>query len=97
MPNQTDLEKQLTANQLFKQYKTEGGTLGFSDWLTREKAKGVFPINADLNKEIQDTLTETKKTDMNKTILGFPTKTLVMVGVIIVGAVVISQLIKKKQ
>jgi len=97
MPNQTDLEKQLTANQLFKQYKNEGGTLGFSDWLTREKAKGVFPINADLNKEIQETLTETKKTDMNKTILGFPTKTLVMVGIIIVGAVVISRLIKNKQ
>jgi len=97
MVNQTDVEKQLTANQLFKQYKNEGGTLGFSDWLTREKAKGFFPINADLNKEIQDTLTETKKTDMNKTILGFPTKTLVIVGVIIVGAIVISQLIKKKQ
>ena len=97
MSNQAELDKQLTANQLFKQYKNEGGTLGFSDWLTREKAKGVFPINASLNKEISETIEEQKKKDMNKTILGFPTKTLVFVGVIIVGAVVISQLIKKRQ
>lgn len=97
MAEELDMEKKLTANQLFKQYKNEGGTLGFSDWLTREKAKGVFPINANLNKEITETIEEQKKKDMNKTILGFPTKTLVLVGVIIVGAVVISQLIKKKQ
>jgi len=30
------LEKKLTANQLYKQYKDEGGTLIFSDWLNRE-------------------------------------------------------------
>lgn len=97
MITKTDIEKQLTANQLFKQYKNEGGTLGFGDWLTREKAKGVFPINAELNKEINETIEQGKNKDMNKTILGFPTKTLIWVGVIIVGAVVVSQLIKKKQ
>jgi hypothetical protein len=97
MVNQTDVEKQLTANQLFKQYKTEGGTLGFSDWLTREKAKGVFPINAELNKEINQTIEQEKQNQMNKTIFGFPTKTLYWVGGIIIGAIVISQLIKKKQ
>jgi hypothetical protein len=43
-----DLEKKLTANQLFKKYKEEGGTLNFSDWLTREKTKGVFPLNSGL-------------------------------------------------
>lgn len=97
MAEELDIDKKLTANQLFKQYKNEGGTLGFSDWLTREKAKGVFPINAGLNKEISETIEEQKMKDMNKTILGFPTKTLVLVGVIIVGAVVISQFIKNKE
>lgn len=90
-------EKKLTANQLFKKYKEEGGTLGFSDWLTREKAKGVFPINETLNKEIQETISKTKNKDMSDTILGFPKKTLIWVGVIIVGAIVVSRLVKKKQ
>jgi hypothetical protein len=97
MGDQQNEENKLTANQLYKQYRSEGGTLGFSDWLTREKAKGVFPINAALNEEISETIKEVKSKDMNKTILGFPTKTLVLVGVIIVGAVVLSQVIKNKK
>ena len=47
MSEQVDLDKKLTANQLFKQYKDEGGTLNFSDWLTREKTKGIFPLNSN--------------------------------------------------
>jgi hypothetical protein len=50
--NQIDLDQTLTANQLFKKYKDEGGTLNFSEWLTREKTKGVFPLNDGLNQEI---------------------------------------------
>lgn len=92
-----DLEKKLTANQLFKQYKEEGGTLAFADWLSREKTKGVFPINANLNQDINNKLIELKnKNDMNRTVFGFPTKTLLLVGVVIVGAIVISQILKKK-
>ena len=52
----------LTANQLFKQYKDEGGTLNFSDWLTREKTKGIFPLNSGLNEEINLSL-ETEHND----------------------------------
>ena len=37
--NQIDLDQQLTANQLFKKYKEDGGTLNFSEYLTREKTK----------------------------------------------------------
>jgi len=92
-----DLEKKLTANQLFKQYKEEGGTLAFADWLSREKKKGVFPINANLNQDINNKLIELKnKEKMSKTVFGFPTKTLLLVGGIIVGAIVISQILKKK-
>jgi hypothetical protein len=91
-----DLEKKLTANQLFKKYKEEGGTLNFSDWLTREKTKGVFPLNSGLNEEINLTLNKLKIKKMDKTVLGFPVKTLYLVGGVLVAAVVISKLIKKK-
>lgn len=91
-----DLDKKLTANQLFKIYKDEGGTLAFSEFLTREKTKGVFPINSKLNEEVQKTFEKSKKEDMRKTVLGFPVRTLVIVGGIIVAAVIVSQIIKKK-
>lgn len=91
-----DLEKKLTANQLFKKYKEEGGTLNFSDWLTREKTKGVFPLNSGLNEEINLTLNKLKTKKMDKTVLGFPVKTLYIVGGVIVAAVVVSKLLKKK-
>lgn len=90
------LEKKLTANQLYKQYKDEGGTLIFSDWLNREKTKGVFPLNGELNKEIETTLETYKKKDMKKTVFGFPTSTLLIVGGVIVAAIVVSQIMKKK-
>jgi hypothetical protein len=96
--NQIDLDQQLTANQLFKKYKEDGGTLNFSEWLTREKTKGVFPLNSGLNEEINLTLTKikTKKKDMGKTVLGMPVKTLYIVGGIIVLAVIARQIMKKK-
>lgn len=90
------LEKKLTANQLYKQYKDEGGTLIFSDWLNREKTKGVFPLNGELNREIETTLETFKKDDMKRTVFGFPTTTLLIVGGVIIAAIVASQILKKK-
>ena len=88
----------LTANQLFKQYKDEGGTLNFSDWLTREKTKGIFPLNSGLNEEINISLKSIKKNnDMKKTFLGFPTKTLVIAGAIIVVGIVATTMLKNKK
>ena len=92
-----DLEKKLTANQLYKIYKEEGGTKTFSEWLTREKTKGVFPLNGEVNEEVQKSIKTVKEDDMNKTVLGFPVKTLVIVGAIIVGAIAISAYMKNKQ
>lgn len=90
------LDKKLTANQLYKSYRDEGGTLGFSDWLTREKTKGVFPINGNLDKEVKETIgTMKKKTEPPKTILGLPVRTIVITGAVIIAAVVISKLMKK--
>lgn len=97
MEQVVELEKKLTANQLYKIYKDEGGTLTFSDWLTREKTKGVFPLNGNLNDDIQTTLKKVKKEDMDKTILGFPVKTLVITGAIIIAAVVIARVIRNKK
>jgi hypothetical protein len=95
MQNTVDLEKKLTANQLYKIYKDEGGTKNFSEWLTREKTKGVFPLNAEINEEIQKSIKSFKTKEMNKTVLGFPVSTLVIVGVVIVGAIVVSKYMKK--
>lgn len=95
MEQTVDLDKKLTANQLFKIYKDEGGTLGFSDWLTREKTKGVFPLNGNLNEEVQKTIGKVKKEEMEKTVLGFPVKTLVVVGGVIVLAIIVSRYMKK--
>lgn len=91
-----DLEKKLTANQLYKIYKEEGGTLGFSSWLTREKSKGIFPLNSQINEEVNSVITKPKDENMKKSVLGFPVSTLLLVGVVIVGAVVVSKYMKKK-
>jgi len=93
---EVNLEKKLTANQLFKEYKDEGGTLNFSDWLTREKTKGIFPINANLNQEVGKKLTDLKEEEMNKTVLGFPVSTLLIAGGVIIVAIVAVNVLKKK-
>ena len=98
--NETDEKsfKKLTANQVFKQYKDEGGTLNFSDFLTREKTKGVFPLNSNLNQEINLSLKEIKKNkNMKKTFFGFPTKTLVIAGAIIVVGIIATAMLNKKK
>jgi hypothetical protein len=90
--------KELTANQLFKLYKDEGGTLNFSNWLSREKKKGIFPLNQNLNEEVYMALNGLK--DSSKSdgrILGFPKSVLIITGVLIVGAIVYSQVIKNRQ
>jgi len=93
---EVNLDKKLTANQLFKEYKDEGGTLNFSDWLTREKTKGIFPINSNLNQEVSKKLNDLKEEEMNKTVLGFPVSTLLIAGGVIIVAIVAVNVLKKK-
>lgn len=96
MQNVEKLDKKLTANQLYKNYRDEGGTLGFSDWLTREKTKGVFPINGTLDKEVKETIGIMKrKNSAPKTLLGLPVSTLVITGAVIVAAIVVTRLMRK--
>jgi hypothetical protein len=90
--------KELTANQLFKQYKDDGGTLNLSNWLSREKKKGVFPLNQNLNEEVYMALNGLKdNAKSDGRILGFPKSILIITGVLIVGAIVYSQVIKNRQ
>lgn len=97
MTKEVNDEKDLTANQLFKIYKDEGGTLKFSDWLTREKTKGIFPLNSNLNEEVQNTLKKVKEEEMKKTYLGFPVSTLLIAGGVIVVAIVVAKIMSKKK
>lgn len=97
MTETVELEKKLTANQLYKIYKDEGGTKNFSEWLTREKTKGIFPLNGEVNEEVQKSIKNIKTKEMKRTVLGFPVSTLVIVSVIIVGAIVVSKYAKKSQ
>lgn len=55
----------------------------------------MFPLNGNLNEEVQRIILKEKKEDMDKTVLGFPVKTLVIVGVVIIGAIVVSKYVKK--
>ena len=61
--------KELTANQLYKQYKDDGGTLVFSKWLDREKKKGIFPLNMDLNNEVYKAISGIDTTSTKKSVL----------------------------
>jgi len=89
-------EKKLTANQLYKKYREDGGVLNFSEWLTREKTKGVFLLNGSINDEINAAIEEYKKEEyMKKTILGFPVNVLLISGIIIVGSILAYKYIKK--
>ena len=77
-------------------YKEEGGTLNFSNWLSREKTKGVFPLNQNLNEEVYMALNGIKDTGKSDgRILGFPKSILIITGLIIVGAIVYTKVIKK--
>jgi hypothetical protein len=49
---------QKTANALYKEYRKEGGTLSFANFIQREKDKGVFPLNMKLNEEVQNAIGE---------------------------------------
>lgn len=90
-----------SANQLYKEYKSAGGTLVFTDFINREKAKGTFPLNQNLNTDVQKIVLEIKKqqdmSNSNKTFLGLPTSTLLIAGGVIVAAVAISLIVKHRK
>lgn len=95
--------KQISANQLYKDYTDTGGKLTFVEFLNREKEKGTFPLNHDLNGEVQKAINELKSTPKTtpvmkqKTFLGIPTTTLLIAGAVISAAIVVSIILKNRQ
>jgi hypothetical protein len=97
-----------TANQLYKEYKSAGGTLPFGKWIDREKKKGflnatgdvVVPVNKPLTDSIQKTLDQMHREagyqdDVSKTyILGVNKN--VWIGIGVAAAVGIGYLIYVK-
>jgi|TARA_Y100000114_G_scaffold157153_1_gene187471 hypothetical protein len=91
------------ANQM---YKESGSTLPFTQWLNREKAKGVVipqkgvsdTIDEDLQKQL---IGENEKefsnfTDDKNKIFGLNKTILILSGVIIIGAIAYKVYVKKK-
>lgn len=91
-----------SANQLYKEYKDAGGQLGFIDFINREKEKGTFPVNEELDKEVQQIINDLKTknnvtTMEGKTVLGLPIKTLLIAGAIITGGIIVSIILKQNK
>lgn len=97
------------ANQLYREYKRNGGTLSFAEWIDREKKKGFMnaidevneiPANKPLIDSIQRTLDELHRAagyqdkPNNKYILGVNRN--VMIGIGVVTVIGISYLIYKQ-
>ena len=86
------MENKLTANQLYKNYKINGGNLKFSDWITTQKNNGIYPLNKELDSEVNNTLNEldNDKKDNNNY------QGLYIIGAIFIVAIVVNKLMKNK-
>lgn len=86
------MSDKLTANQLYKNYKINGGNLKFSDWINTQKTNGIYPLNKELDSEVNNKLNEleTDKNDNNSF------RGLYLFGAIIVEAIVLNKLMKNK-
>ena len=87
----------LSANQ---QYKESGSSLPFSEWISREKAKGkvipklgvtdVFEQEMkNITKQIEEPIKENKVLGLNKNIL-------ILSALVVIGAIAYKVYIKKK-
>ena len=88
--------KELTANQLYKQYKDDGGTLVFSKWLDREKKKGIFPLNMDLNQEVYKAISGVDGVNTKKSVSMKPKSymTIYLVLGLVVGSFIVYKIYK---
>lgn len=88
-----------TANGTYKEYRKKGGTLGFKDWIQREKTKGFLnadgtatvPSNAPLTDSVASAIAELhiaggEQTGLdNKYIFGINRNVLIVAGLVAVG------------
>ena len=79
----------LSANQ---QYKLSGSSLGFTEWLEREKAKGVVIPKAGITDVFETEMLKVEqdvepKPKDSKRVLGLNRNMLMLSGLVIVGAI----------
>jgi hypothetical protein len=86
------MSEKLTANQLYKHYKINGGNLKFSDWITTQKNNGIYPLNKELDSEVNNTLSEIDNDKNNKNTY----QELYIIGAIFIVAIVVNKLMKNK-
>ena len=86
-----DTTLNLSANQRYKQYKRNGGTMSFANFINTEGINStiITDNSSFLNNPINSTV-------MNKTVLGVPVKTLAIGAGVIVAGVIIYHMFKKK-
>jgi hypothetical protein len=86
------MSDKLTANQLYKNYRINGGNLKFSDWINNQKNNGIYPLNKELDTEVNNTLSELENNINDKNSY----QGLYFIGAIIVVAIVVNKLMKNK-
>lgn len=86
------MSEKLTANQLYKNYKFNGGNLKFSDWINTQKNNGIYPVNKELDNEVSSTLNELDKKEDKK----YNYQTIYIFSAIIIATICINKLMKNK-
>ena len=92
-----------TANQAYKKYKEQGGTLAFKDFLTREQHKiyaangedsSVFLVKPALNDTVQTAINDMlkqgglKDEESGKTVFGINKNIVIGAGLLVAGIVI---------
>lgn len=100
-----------TANAAYKDYKTGGGTLAFTEWLHREKEKMYYstgednmllvnpPLNDTIQAAIKDTLEKggLKTTESGKTIFGINKVVVIGGSVALIAGIIFLIVVKNKK
>ncbi len=85
------MNDKLTANQLYKNYKINGGNLKFAEWINAQKNNGVYPLNKELDSEVNEALKELNVDKDKNNYQG-----LYIIGAIFIVAIIVNKLIKNR-
>ena len=91
----------LSANQ---QYKLSGSSLSFTEWIEREKSKGVVipqkgitdVYDKEMSEKQEEQSLDKQEPKSSKTILGLNKNMLMLSGLVIVGAIAYKVYTKRK-
>jgi hypothetical protein len=85
------MNDKLTANQLYKNYKINGGNLKFAEWINAQKNNGVYPINKELDSDVNIAIK-----DLNVDIDKNNYQGLYIIGAIFIVAIIVNKLMKNR-